>query len=126
MCLALIMAGVQYNSKAEFVRKAQALSFNITAATSLQDVLRTKISVRRALSRCWLVGRAKLTKDGDVFLREMQIQHPTAAIMAQAATTQLDIMEDGTISSVLLIGELLRQADRCIVEGVNHSLTTLP
>jgi len=33
----------------------------------------------------------KLTKDGNVLLREMQIQHPTAMMIARTATAQDDI-----------------------------------
>ena len=33
----------------------------------------------------------KLTKDGNVLLHEMQIQHPTASLIARTATAQDDI-----------------------------------
>lgn len=36
-------------------------------------------------------GQIKLTKDGNVLLHEMQIQHPTASMIARAATAQDDI-----------------------------------
>lgn len=45
-----------------------------------------------------------------------QIQHPTASLIARAATAQDDITGDGTTSNVLLIGELLKQADLYISE----------
>lgn len=61
----------------------------------------------------------KLTKDGNVLLREMQIQNPTAVMIARAATAQDDICGDGTTSVVLLVGELLKQADRYISEGLH-------
>jgi len=48
-----------------------------------------------------------------------QIQHPTASLIARVATAQDEITGDGTTSNVLIIGELLRQADRYISE-VNH------
>jgi T-complex protein 1 subunit zeta len=47
-----------------------------------------------------------------VLLHEMQIQHPTASLIARAATAQDDITGDGTTSNVLIIGELLKQAER--------------
>lgn len=64
-------------------------------------------------------GQIKLTKDGNVLLHEMQIQHPTAALIARAATAQDDITGDGTTSSVLFTGELLKQAERFLSEGVH-------
>ena len=33
----------------------------------------------------------KLTKDGNVLLHEMQIQHPTAVMIARSATAQDDV-----------------------------------
>jgi chaperonin GroEL (HSP60 family) len=48
----------------------------------------------------------------------MQIQNPTAVMIARAATAQDDITGDGTTSVVLLVGELLKQADRYIAEGL--------
>ncbi len=36
-------------------------------------------------------GQIKLTKDGRVLLQEMQIQHPTAMMIARAATAQDDV-----------------------------------
>ncbi|XP_054723849.1 T-complex protein 1 subunit zeta-like, partial [Uloborus diversus] len=48
-----------------------------------------------------------------------QIQHPTATLIARASTAQNDEVGDGTTSTVLLIGELLKQADLYIAEGLH-------
>ncbi len=64
-------------------------------------------------------GDIKITKDGNVLLHEMQIQHPTASLIARAATAQDDVTGDGTTSSVLIIAELLKQADIYIAEGLH-------
>lgn len=64
-------------------------------------------------------GDIKLTKDGNVLLHEMQIQHPTASLIARTATAQDDITGDGTTTNVILIGELLKQSERFLAEGVH-------
>ncbi|PFX23381.1 T-complex protein 1 subunit zeta [Stylophora pistillata] len=69
-------------------------------------------------------GDIKLTKDGNVLLHEMQIQHPTASLVARVATAQDDITGDGTTSNVLIIGELLKQADLYVSEGLHPRLVT--
>ena len=46
------------------------------------------------------------------------------ALIARAATAQDDITGDGTTSIVLLIGELLKQADRYISEGLHPRVIT--
>jgi T-complex protein 1 subunit zeta len=67
-------------------------------------------------------GQIKMTKDGKVLLSEMQIQNPTAAMIAKTAVAQDDQVGDGTTSVVLLVGELLKQADRYISEGVHPTI----
>lgn len=45
-------------------------------------------------------------------------------MIARAATAQDDITGDGTTSVVLLVGELLKQADRHISEGLHPRVIT--
>lgn len=111
------------NPNAEIVSKTQARAVNVAAGVGLLNVLKSNLGPRGTLKL--LVGGAgqlKLTKDGLVLLKEMQIQHPTAALIARTATAQDDVTGDGTTSTVLLCGELLRQADRHISEGLHPRL----
>mmetsp|Transcript_16194 Transcript_16194/g.51497 ORF Transcript_16194/g.51497 Transcript_16194/m.51497 type:complete len:536 (-) Transcript_16194:1165-2772(-) len=108
------------NPKAEVSQRNTALTINASAASGLQEVLKTNLGPKGTLKM--LVGGAgqiKLTKDGSVLLHEMQIQHPTATMIARNATAQDDITGDGTTSSVLFTGELLKQASRYINDGVH-------
>ena len=45
-------------------------------------------------------------------------------MIARAATAQDDICGDGTTSVVLMVGELLKQADRYIQEGLHPRIIT--
>ncbi|KAK7210476.1 hypothetical protein V2G26_017654 [Clonostachys chloroleuca] len=113
------------NPKAESRRRGEALKVNISAGQGLQDVLKSNLGPMGTIKM--LVdgaGQIKLTKDGNVLLREMQIQNPTAVMIARAATAQDDICGDGTTSVVLLVGELLKQADRHISEGLHPRIIT--
>ncbi|KAH1018593.1 hypothetical protein HUJ05_006332 [Dendroctonus ponderosae] len=108
------------NPKAEVARAAQALAINISAAKGIQDVMKTNLGPKGTMKM--LVsgsGDLKITKDGNILLHEMQIQHPTASLIARASTAQDDMTGDGTTSTVLLIGELLKQADIYIAEGLH-------
>ncbi|XP_045691619.1 T-complex protein 1 subunit zeta-2 isoform X3 [Phyllostomus hastatus] len=108
------------NAKAEVARAQAALAVNICAARGLQDVLRTNLGPKGTIKMLVSgAGDIKLTKDGNVLLHEMQIQHPTASLIAKAATAQDDVTGDGTTSNVLIIGELLKQADLYISEGLH-------
>jgi len=113
------------NPKAELARAAAALEVNITAAKGLQDVMKTNLGPRGTLKMLVSgAGDIKLTKDGNVLLHEMQIQHPTASMIARASTAQNDTTGDGTTSTVLVIGELLKQAEIYISEGLHPRLIT--
>jgi len=113
------------NPKAEVARAAQALSLNISAARGLQDVLKSNLGPKGTMKMLVSgAGDIKLTKDGNVLLHEMQIQHPTASLIARVATAQDDITGDGTTSNVLIIGELLKQAEMYISEGLHPRIVT--
>lgn len=108
------------NPKAESIRRKQALEVNINAAIGLQDVLASNLGPKGTLKM--LVdgsGGIKITKDGKVLLIEMQIQSPTAIMIARAATAQDEITGDGTTTVCLLVGELLRQAEIFLNEGIH-------
>ena len=45
-------------------------------------------------------------------------------MIARAATAQDDITGDGTTSVVLMVGELMKQADRYISEGLHPRIIT--
>ncbi|KAK9114804.1 hypothetical protein Syun_021601 [Stephania yunnanensis] len=108
------------NPNAEVLNKSAALHMNINAAKGLHDVLKTNLGPKGTIKM--LVGGAgdiKLTKDGNTLLKEMQIQNPTAIMIARTAVAQDDTSGDGTTSTVIFIGELMRQAERYIDEGMH-------
>jgi len=120
------MSAIQLvNPKAQVATAAAALQLNINAAKGLQEVLRTNLGPKGTMKMLVSgAGDIKLTKDGNVLLHEMQIQHPTASLIAKVATAQDDITGDGTTSNVLIIGELLKQADLYVSEGLHPRLVT--
>lgn len=115
------MSSIQsLNPKAEIARAGQALQVNMSAALGMQEVLRSNLGPKGTMKMLVSgAGDIKITKDGNVLLHEMQIQHPTASLIARTSTAQDDITGDGTTSTVLLIGELLKQANRYVSEGLH-------
>ncbi|KAJ6500005.1 chaperonin Cpn60/TCP-1 family [Mycena vitilis] len=111
------------NPKAESIRRAAALQVNTNGAMGLANVVKGNLGPKGTLKM--LVdgsGQIKMTKDGKVLLSEMQIQNPTASMIAKTAVAQDDQVGDGTTSVVLLVGELLKQADRYTSEGVHPTV----
>jgi hypothetical protein len=69
--------------------------------------------VKNVLMLCGVV-------DSEVFFCHylQQIQNPTAIMIARTAVAQDDTSGDGTTSTVLFIGELMKQSERRIDEGL--------
>ncbi|KAI3427025.1 hypothetical protein D9Q98_006967 [Chlorella vulgaris] len=115
------MASVrQLNPKAEVLGRGAACFMNVNAAKGLYDVMKTNLGPKGTIKM--LVGGAgdiKLTKDGNVLLREMQITNPTAVMIARTAVAQDEVTGDGTTTMVILIGELMKQAERYIADGLH-------
>eukprot|EP00494_Astrolonche_serrata_P027361 UN27624 len=108
------------NQTADIISSRYALEVNIAAAKSLMKIMKTNLGPRGTLKMLVTgAGQLKITKDGSVLLNQMQIEHPTAALIARTASAQDQATGDGTTTCVLLIGELLRQAERFISEGIH-------
>lgn len=116
----------ELSPNAEVVSKQYALKVNTSAAIGLQNVLKSNLGPTGTLKL--LVGGAgqlKLTKDGLTLLKEMQIQHPTAALIARTATAQDEVTGDGTTSTVLLTGELLKQSELILSDSLSSNSNSL-
>lgn len=115
---------LQYlNPNSERARKSSAVAINISAARGLLDVMKTNLGPKGTMKM--LVGGAgdiRITKDGNVLLHQMQIQHPTAAMIARTATAQDDILGDGTTTTVLLVGEMLKQSEKFLASKLHPTL----
>lgn len=110
----------QLNQGAEVAQKGVAMAMNYSAAMGLSEVLKTNLGPKGTLKM--LVsgsGDIKLSKDGTTLLHEMQVQHPTASLIARTATAQDDQTGDGTTTTCLVLGELFRQSERLISDSVH-------
>ncbi|TKR75719.1 hypothetical protein L596_016971 [Steinernema carpocapsae] len=126
LCVGPKMSSIEcLNPKAQLARNAAALELNISGARGLQEVMRSNLGPKGTIKMLVSgAGDIKLTKDGNVLLHEMAIQHPTASLIAKASTAQDDVTGDGTTSTVLFIGELLKKAENHVSEGLHPRLIT--
>eukprot|EP01113_Clastostelium_recurvatum_P015445 TRINITY_DN1861_c0_g1_i1.p1 TRINITY_DN1861_c0_g1~~TRINITY_DN1861_c0_g1_i1.p1 ORF type:complete len:538 (+),score=136.62 TRINITY_DN1861_c0_g1_i1:36-1649(+) len=108
------------NPNSETSRQGQALMMNISASRGIAEVLKSNLGPKGTMKMLVSgAGDIKLTKDGNVLLHEMQIQHPTASLIARTATAQDDMTGDGTTTMVIQIAEMLRQTERYLGEGLH-------
>ena len=64
------------------------------------------------------IGDVVITNDGVTILKEVDVQHPAAKMVVEVAKTQDSECGDGTTTSVVIAGELLKQAEDLIEREV--------
>jgi len=91
---------------------------NINACQIVVDIVRTTLGPRGMDKLIHDGGHVTITNDGATVMRELQIQHPAARLLADISKAQDDEVGDGTTSVVVLAGELLREAKRFLEDGL--------
>jgi chaperonin GroEL (HSP60 family) len=70
------------------------------------------------------LGDVVITNDGVTILKEMDVQHPAAKMLVEVAKAQDDEVGDGTTTSVIIAGELLKKALDLIDSNVHPTIIT--
>ena len=95
---------------------------NIAAATSIAESIRSTLGPK-GMDKMLVdsVGDITITNDGVTILNEMEIQHPAAKIMVEIAKTQEQEVGDGTTTAVVLAGQLLKNAENLLDQGIHRT-----
>lgn len=98
---------------------SQATKNNIMAAKILSNTLKTTLGPR-GMDKMLVntIGDVTITNDGYTILKETEPDHPAAKMIVDLAKTQEDEYGDGTTTSVVLVGEILKQAEKLIEDGI--------
>jgi len=98
---------------------------NIAAAKAVADTVRTTLGPR-GMDKMLVdsIGDIVITNDGVTILEEMEIEHPAAKMMVEIAKTQNEEVGDGTTTSVVLAGELLKKAEELLEQEIHPTVIT--
>ena len=98
---------------------------NISAATAIASAVKSSLGPR-GMDKMLVdsVGDVVITNDGVTILKEMDVQHPAAKMLVEVAKTQDAEVGDGTTTSVILAGELLKKATDLIDANVHPTIIT--
>lgn len=98
---------------------------NVTAAKALADTVRSTLGPN-GMDKMLVddAGTVVITNDGGSILDRMDIDHPAAVSLVQAARSQADRIGDGTTTTVLLAGELLAAAEELLDDGLHPTTIT--
>jgi len=96
---------------------------NIMAATIIAEMVKSTLGPR-GMDKMLVssLGDVTITNDGATILKEIDVQHPAAKMMVEAAKTQDEEVGDGTTSVVILAGELLNKAEELIDENIHPTI----
>ncbi|MGQ4914013.1 MAG: thermosome subunit beta [Candidatus Asgardarchaeia archaeon] len=104
-------------------RGKDAMRSNIMAARAIAESIRTSLGPH-GMDKMLVdsFGDVTITNDGRTILDEIEVQHPAAKMMVQVAKTQDEEVGDGTTTSVVLAGELLRKAEELLDQDIHPSI----
>ncbi len=123
-----MLAGTPVILLREGTERAQGMDAQkeiIRAARAVADSIRSTLGPRG--SDKMLVdslGDVVITNDGATILQKMEVQHPAAKMLVEVAKAQDQECGDGTKTSVILVGELLRRAEELMEEKVHPTIIT--
>ncbi|MDC7950649.1 thermosome subunit beta [Methanomassiliicoccaceae archaeon COG_1] len=98
---------------------------NITAARTIADAVRSSLGPK-GMDKMLVdsLGDVVITNDGVTILKEMDVQHPAAKMLVEVAKAQDQEVGDGTTTSVIIAGELLKKALDLIDSNVHPTTIT--
>jgi thermosome len=104
-------------------RGKEAQRNNIMAARVIGEVLKTTLGPR-GMDKMLIdnLGDITITNDGAAILDEIDVEHPAAKMMVEIAKTQDDMVGDGTTTTVVLAGELLKKAEELLDQNIHPTI----
>jgi thermosome len=98
---------------------------NIAAAKAVADAVRTTLGPK-GMDKMLVdsIGDIVITNDGVTILEEMDVEHPAAKMMVEVAKTQNEEVGDGTTTSVIIAGELLKKAEELLDQDIHPTIIT--
>jgi len=100
-----------------------AISNNIMAARAVANAVRSTMGPK-GMDKLLVdsIGEVTITNDGVTILKEMDVQHPAAKMLIEAAKTQDKEVGDGTTTVAVLVGELLKKAEVLLDQKVHPTM----
>jgi len=101
----------------------EAITKNIMAARAVANAVRSTLGPK-GMDKMMVdsLGDITVTNDGVTILKEMDVEHPAAKMIVEAAKAQDKEVGDGTTTTAVLAGEFLKKAEDLIGQGVHPTV----
>ncbi|MBN1169865.1 TCP-1/cpn60 chaperonin family protein [Candidatus Micrarchaeota archaeon] len=100
-----------------------AMRINIAIGYAVANIVKTTLGPK-GMDKMLVsdLGDIVITNDGATILEEMNVDHPAAKLMVEIAKTQDKEVGDGTTTSVVIAGNLLRKAGELLDQGIHPTV----
>lgn len=97
-----------------------AMRINIAIGYAVANIVKTTLGPK-GMDKMLVsdLGDIVITNDGATILEEMNVDHPAAKLMVEIAKTQDKEVGDGTTTSVVIGGNLLKNAGTLLDQGIH-------
>src|SRR4030042_7193404 len=104
-------------------RGQEARNGNFAAAKAVASAIRSTLGPK-GMDKMLIdgMGDITITNDGVTILKEMDIEHPAGKMIVEVAKTQDAEVGDGTTTAVIIAGELLKNAEDLLTQGVHPTI----
>lgn len=102
---------------------AESQAYNVMAGILLVDVVKSSLGPR-GMEKMYvdILGEETITKHGGAFLRKIDVDHPSAKAVIDAVNSVDNHVSDGTVSTAVLVGALLRMAQGMLSRGMRTAV----
>ncbi len=114
------MSGDALPEGAQRILGRDAMRINIAIGYAVANIVKTTLGPK-GMDKMLVsdLGDIVITNDGATILEEMNVDHPAAKLMVEVAKTQDKEVGDGTTTSVVIGGNLLRNAGALLEQGIH-------
>jgi len=100
-----------------------AMRVNIAIGYAVANIVKTTLGPK-GMDKMLVsdLGDIVITNDGATILEEMNVDHPAAKLMVEIAKTQDKEVGDGTTTSVVIAGNLLRKAGELLDQNIHPTV----
>ena len=104
-------------------RGKSAQQNNIMAGIVISDAVKSTLGPR-GMDKMLVdgLGDVTITNDGASILKEIDVQHPAAKMLVEVAKSQDQETGDGTTTSVVMAGELLKRAQDLLDKKIHPTI----
>ncbi|VVB53731.1 Thermosome subunit alpha [uncultured archaeon] len=104
-------------------RGRDAQGQNILAARVMAEIVKTTLGPR-GMDKMLVdsTGDVTITNDGATIVESINVEHPAAKMVVEVAKTQDEEVGDGTTTAVMLVGELLTNAEKLLEQSIHPTV----